>query len=519
MSSPNPTKLALGLLLCVALVSLSVPFKGGLYLTNFEGDALHLADIVLRMSGGEAPHADFMTPLGALAFWPFVPFQSTLPLGLSYTAGQALVALALLPFIWRAATSRLPPATGWAFALLCVLLVTSLAHGDDRGITAVSMHYNRWAWVMVFVATVLTTLPPTGAPRPLLDGALSGLLLGAVAYLKVTYFVAFAPVLLLIALLRGDLRFLAAGIAVTAVTGAALFFPLNGMGYIADLLAVTNAPLRNAPGLPLQDLIIAPTYIAATLTLFAGAMILRRKGRGVEGLSILILFPAFLVVTWQNHGNDPLWLILLGTLLAAMWNTDRAITGAGLAALSAWVLAVPSITVHALSAPRHLTLPPASYTQMVPGRPEVADVHIPTRPAYLVRARTVLNDPGAPFAMLADRINEAQPATVAGEPLADCQLLTGITGTMEVLAQDMPSGTYVADMLSSHWLYTDQPPPPGAAPWNYGTDHGLTEASTLLVPLCPINARARSELLKLFEARTLTEISRNDRALTFRIEP
>jgi len=519
MSSPNPTKLGLGLLLCLGLTSASVPLKGGLYLTNFEGDALHLADIVLRMAMGQGPHADFMTPLGALAFWPFVPFQgANMPLGLSYAAGQALVGLVLLPFVVRASVSRLPRVTAWAFGLLCILLITSLAHGDDRGITAVSMHYNRWAWVMVFVATVLTVLPPTGTARPALDGALAGLLLGAVAYLKVTYFVTFAPVLLLVALLRGDMRFLVAGVAATAIIGVALLLPLNGLGYVQDLLAVANAPLRNAPGLPLQDLIIAPTYLAATLTLFAGAMILRRKGRGVEGLSILFLFPAFLVVTWQNHGNDPLWLILLGTLLAALWNTNRSITGVGLAALAAWVLAVPAITVHSLSSLRHLTLPPATYTEMVPGRAALADIHIPTRPANLVRARTVLNDPGAPFAMLADRIDEAPLASIAGEALPECQLLTGITGTIEVLSQDMPDNAFVADMLSSHWLYTDKPPLPGAAPWNYGTDHGLANATTLVVPLCPINSAARTQILKLFENRAVSELSRTDRALTFFIE-
>ena len=90
MSSPNPTKLGLGLLLCLVVTSLSVPVKGGLYLTNFEGDALHLADIVLRMAMGQGAHADFMTPLGSLAFWPFVPFQRS---GLPGSAGVHLACL------------------------------------------------------------------------------------------------------------------------------------------------------------------------------------------------------------------------------------------------------------------------------------------------------------------------------------------------------------------------------------------------------------------------------------------
>ncbi|MCB2159989.1 MAG: hypothetical protein KDD95_17150, partial [Rhodobacteraceae bacterium] len=41
--------------------------KGGFYLGMHEGDAIHLAEIVLRMADGQWPHLDFMTPLGVLS--------------------------------------------------------------------------------------------------------------------------------------------------------------------------------------------------------------------------------------------------------------------------------------------------------------------------------------------------------------------------------------------------------------------------------------------------------------------
>jgi len=57
----------------IAAISL---LKGGLYVDRHEGDTLHLAEIVLRMSQGEWPHLDFVTPLGLMAFAPISLFMS-----------------------------------------------------------------------------------------------------------------------------------------------------------------------------------------------------------------------------------------------------------------------------------------------------------------------------------------------------------------------------------------------------------------------------------------------------------
>ena len=46
--------------------------KGGLYLGKHEGDTFHLLQIIFRMADGQWPHLDFVTPIGAFAFWPFV---------------------------------------------------------------------------------------------------------------------------------------------------------------------------------------------------------------------------------------------------------------------------------------------------------------------------------------------------------------------------------------------------------------------------------------------------------------
>jgi len=45
---------------------------GAVLILSFDGDALHMAQIVLRMAEGQIPHQDFVTPLGLMAFLPIV---------------------------------------------------------------------------------------------------------------------------------------------------------------------------------------------------------------------------------------------------------------------------------------------------------------------------------------------------------------------------------------------------------------------------------------------------------------
>ena len=526
MSRPNPA--TLGLFLAAVLIASSLPvwLKGGLYITNYEGDALHLADIVLRMAEGQVPHRDFATPIGVLAFWPVAIFvRAGLDLGHAFAAGQALFAIPATALVWRAAASRLPRVTAFAFGAAAVLLLSSLAHGYDTANLAVSMHYNRWAWVLAFAATLLTVLPDRGRPAPVLDGALVAVALVALGLLKVTYVVAFPPVLGLVALARGERGFLLGAVA-TGVGLSGLLLLMLGLahfqGYLADLVSVRNAPLRDAPGIGIDDLLVSPGYLAGTLLMLGTAIWLRRAGRQVEGLAVLLLLPAVVFVTWQNFGNDPVWLILIAALLAAIWDSDRAgMRAAAIGAIAATVLSVPLLVVHGASGLRLMTVSPARYTVLVPDRAGLGDIRMPNLPAHLVRARTLLHVEGAPFAALGDWLEPTDPATVAGEALAECQVLTGIKGTVEAIAGDLAPEHWPvlpADILSSHWLYGGTPLP-GAAPWNYGTVDGIDAARHVLVPLCPVSVRARKAVLDALAASgtTLRPVRRTETYLLFEI--
>ena len=139
MNGPNPGKLAAIVLVLIAVSALPVLLKGGLYLSHYEGDAFHLADIVLRMASGERAHLDFMTPLGALGFQPMVWFvEAGLSLGHAFIFGQILFGLAVAgPLLWAAVT-RLSAPLAYGFALSVVALLTSLSHGQSGSIVAIS---------------------------------------------------------------------------------------------------------------------------------------------------------------------------------------------------------------------------------------------------------------------------------------------------------------------------------------------------------------------------------------------
>lgn len=515
MNGPNPGKLAAIVLGLIAVSALPVLVRGGLFLTNFEGDAFHLADIVLRMVAGERSHLDFMTPLGALGFQPIVWFaKAGFDLGHAFVFGQVLFALAVAgPLVW-AAGSRLSPPVAYAFALSVVVLVTSLSHGQDGSIVAVSMHYNRWSWAVAFVACLIAFVPPRQWDRPLVDGVILALAMTALAYLKATYIVAFAPLVFGVLLLRKDLARLVTAVVVGAVLAAGII-AISGfasvMAYLGDLQSIRGTGVRASPGLEFADLLISPPYFVGIAAALVGVFLLRGSGARSEGLAILLLVPACVFVTWQNFGNDPIWLVLLATLLAAYRparNPKRpaskdASVGIAAAAFAAAVLSVPLVQNHAVSGARMLTLDGSRYTELVPGRPGLGDLYMPALPADLVRGRSNLTDPGGPYEMLAERVPDHAPAAFLGETLPTCQIVTGLRSAMAEIAQSLGEdehAVFVADLVSVHWLFGDGGPLPGGAPWTYGTLSGLENATHVLVPLCAIDVNARNVILERLEA-------------------
>ena len=521
----RPAILAGGVFL-VGVVLAIVPFlRGALVIGKHEGDTLHLADIVLRMADfGQIPHLDFMTPIGIGAVWPIAVFaQLGLGFGHAFFAAQALVAaLLFLPAI-RVASSRMPGALAWVLALYVVVLCLALVHGEANAASSVSMHYNRWAWAMAYVAVPLAMFEPLGRRRPVLDGAIIGLMLAGMAVVKVTYFAAFVPVIVIALVARRDFR--ALGVAfVTGLAVAGVLTLLLGvnfwLAYLHDLATVAASERRSAPGENLGGVMALPAYLAGTLTLLATVILLRQAGRMTEGMVLLFLVPSFVYVTYQNYGNDPQWLIMLGLIALKLrpeggatngfgWRLGTALTITGVMALT---LAAASVT-NLMWSPFRMAFSkleaPAPLLSMRPG-----DGDLLAEEARLYRVSMTIsgNRPDMPYADYTERADLEDPATLNGEVLADCEISTGMNAWFETAARDLQGAGYggasilVADLFSALWLYGDFRPVRGAAPWYYGGVPGLGAADHVLVPLCSTGLEARNDMLEALGASGFTLI-------------
>ncbi|TCP41668.1 hypothetical protein [Rhodovulum marinum] len=507
--------------------------KGGLYPVWQEGDMLHMVQIVLRQAAGEWPHLDFMTPLGVLAYAPIALFvRLGYPLADAFVLGQALVGAVLAPAAWWAGVSRLP--RGWAhlFGAGVMVLAIALVPATSDPDISLSMNYNRWAWAILFIVLVLAVLPArrTGPRARLADGLVIGLGLGALALIKVTYFLAAAPVAALAFLLardrRGGLAALGAGgavaLAVTAAAGPALW-----PAYLGDLLGVAGTDIRAHPSGSLLDVVGGTTARIGSLLFLATVILARRAGRDRAGLLLLATAPGLAYVTFQNYGNDPVWLFFLGLAALALRpasgpgeaGASQGLTVAGGAAL---LLVAPIFMAMAESPLRNYAASQAGTVAALPGdagiwMPEARVGHVQTRISRSMSAGHAWWQPRLlPEATL-----------LSGEPLENCRLISGLVGWFRAVAQDIDDAglggrpVLVADMLSAYWLYGGPAPLPGGAPWYYGGLPGVQGADLVLVPQCATRPDVRDRVLReLDEAgHALAELRRTPDYVLLAISP
>lgn len=533
MSRPNPAIYAVFLIALIAVLGTVAALPGGLYVNRHEGDVLHLMEILARIDIGQKPHLDFATPIGVFAFLPIAWLQNLgLGMGMSIVLSQALVAALLAPAIWWAATSRLKGWVAYLFGASCIILVMALVHGLAKSSISVSMHYNRWAWGYAYVAVLLAVLPSIGARRPGVDGAIIGMLMAFMALTKMTYFVAFVPVIALALILRKAWRSLGFGIffgllvagMVTAFYGADFW-----AAYANDLIYVAVSEVRAAPGLPFLMILSSPQYLVGTVLVFASVILLRKGGHGVAGLALLLLAPSFFYVTYQNYGNDPQWLMLMGVLLLALPPKSEPSGGqlhmAQIVAVVAVVtLALPS-TINLLASPfRHFA---NDREDFVPVVARYGGVQVITERMNRIDAKVALEESIPSLQPYVDSDAREEATVFRGETLPWCQAMLGFGAMQEAVASQLRDeaglgpndGLYVTDINGPTWMFGPFRPTLNAAPWNYGGVPGIKDADYVLIPLCPIATKLRNLSLKTLEERAVPmhEVYRSDLLILMKV--
>lgn len=498
-----------------AVLSAMLLAAGELRVLEHVGDGLHMIAIVERMAQGQLPHLDFMTPIGALAFWPIAMLvRAGLSVGMAFLVAQSAVAAVLAALTLVIATRRM--AWPWVAVLgaLVIVLCVAVIHGGSNVSISVSMHYNRWAWAMSFGVLIIAALPPS-EERPW-DGVVLGLLLAGLVMIKVTYFAVLAPLAVLGLVASGQIRTLTLALSTGALTALALtglFGVGYWMAYLGDLLTVTGSTVRAQPGDNYTEVLFDPAYLAANAIAAGMGVALRRSGMESAGLFVILLVFGGAYITYQNFGNDPQWLALLAVLLA-VWAADmssdrgRQVVLTGAVALAAIV--APSYHNMLVSPYRHLVQTPESYIPLLVGTDYHQDVRASRIQANRIRGDAPLSQGIRPF----DPPEAKEPVVFQGEVLPDC-IATPQAGYYASVVADLKerglaqgATLFVMDVLNPYWLYGAHPPLAGGAPWYYGGLAGYEDADFVLSLTCPTFTPVRDVIAAELSEVELTEVAR-----------
>ncbi len=471
--------------------------------TGHEGDMLHMLDMGLRMTAGELPHLDFMTPIGILGIAPVALF-----LGLGYGAvhsavmADLLVLVLLLPALWWVGVTRFSGPMRFLFGGYIVVLLSALVFGGEITSLSLSLYYNRWAWGISFVmlATLLLR-PKSPMAEAWVPAVVIGLSLAALALIKMTYFVSFAPAVVLILVAQKRFGLLLASIGAGAAVAVAVTAALGVdfvLAYKDNLFALAFGDVVRAhPTAAWIDVIGSPKTLVHSGVLLAAILLFRKSNRPEQGLALLILAPAFSYITYQNWGNDPKWLVFLVFYLLAFLPEQAAKRQAGLGmALVALTVITPSIITLASSPVRAIFASPEGRLP-VPIDPRLADFLVSEQKVKGTDA--LINIIGIP-AYVPE--NET-PVAINGAELPACSTSNGGVNTvvrmsaqLDALPETRGKQILMADILNLLWLLGDQERVRGAAPWYYDDRSGFDAAQYFVVPNCPLDSRARNNMVR-----------------------
>jgi hypothetical protein len=485
--------LGAGLLTLWGLMAALTLAPGMLQLTFHDGDAIHLAALVLRIAGGELPHLDFMTPIGIGALWPVAVFVKLgAGLGTAFVLAQAALAALLLPALWWVGMHRFGGGgSAFCFGAVSLVLAMALVHGGLEPHISVSMHYNRWAWAVSYVLLALILLPP-GRPAPRVEGTILGAGFTFLALTKITFFVGLAPVALIALALRREGQKTAwaftTGLVLAGLVTIAVG-PSFWAAYLRDLLTVATSDVRAHPGVTLSEFLGGLTHLGATIMLLAAVVVVSQAGRTHERVILLAAAPGLMLVTWQNFGNDPLWLPLLALVMSALVPPGRDGRPFIIAAVVAGALALPT-AINLATSPLRLTVFSGESAPLLSGVAGHEDF----------RVAQVRREPGY-RAIPSPLAAESDVPAFWGGVLPLCkQLGPGMLGYVALAQEAARAGfagrpALVADTLQPLWLFADFPPLEDGGPWYYGDLPGAETAEIIIVPLCPLSMEQRQRVL------------------------
>ena len=502
----RPLWTALILIVLAALEFGLASGAGRILVTSYEVDTLHYLDGIERVRLGQVPHLDFRTPLGALTFEALAVWGETPARAMALA--NLTVALICAPLAaWLAATRMgVLPAVGlggFAALLSSALMVDATGLGSS-----LALGYNRWGWAALILVAPIMALAPRrpGAAADWGDALALGLTGALVAFLKVSFVAALAPMWLAWALFGGRPRAALLSLAAAAAGMAALSAALGGaeatLAYLADLWDVATSESRAQPGASLAGVVASPQAAPLMLCALVAILALARGGLGREALAVGLFVLGVALAAWQNWGNELTGLAALPFLLLAlaprMAETAKVLGGSGRRAVEtiAVVLLVWAAPI-AVNAQRSLALAYSARPEMAVLAPDVApDLHW-NAPEIGPTVTTPLHPERA-----------ARRIAIAGETLPACRMGRSYAQLLSEAAAAVRGDPAMAgrrilalDLTNALWLLGGGAPLAGVYIWVYGdSGDALRQAEVLAVPLCPPVERVRDAMIEETEA-------------------
>ncbi len=490
----------------LALLALGRVNDGNVLIMSFEGDALHMALISLRMAAGEIPHLDFQTPLGAMAFLPIKAMLDIgYGIGLAFAYAPVMLGIICLPALYWIGISRFSALGALVYAIVFLVLLMTYLHGGTAPTVAASMYYNNWCWAIAMLVVATAILP---GPESHLARVFEGLILGAgfgfLALTKATYAVFLLPAVVLALVIIRDWLRLGYGFVFGVLFLALVTLPLGGIdywiAYVNDLQTVMNSSVRQRPGLDLAGLLVSPQHIAGVIALLAAVVFLRQARKSGEGLVLLVLGAGWVLITHQNWQNDPHWMAFSGLLLFAIaqdvtlynrlgWPLKEALRTVAVGLI---FIGLPMTYAQTASVLVHNGLRGNDFAPALIGvrnqglRFQLTDTSV-------LQVKT-------PNPVLATPV--AKPTVLGAETLPECGKENGLIAALQETGRrlDMMPETFgksavYADWVNAVWLFSNLEPVKGGAPWYYGGTPGFENADYLVVPLCPMGPPIRRIIL------------------------
>lgn len=321
-------------MLALVAVAFSLVARGGVFFSQWVPDLFIPLEGVAHLDAGQWPHRDFVTPVGSL--WYAIHLLPTLVMPLSARVvvwANLIVALVAGLSAFVVCTGKMPR---WMVGLCTfysgLVALSPRQIGESFQHISNNASYNRhcWALICALALAALIPAPDRSRRRELIDGLITGLLIAACFYIKVTYAAAgIGFVGLSLFSTRGT-----AGWRFAVISGASALVTVLGVGlltndlpgYFTDMkTAITVLPdstrSNQAAALFLHEL---PSLIlAGMLSFFAAAVPDRMFGRYTPGvLAGVLTVTAGLVIGVQNHPEPENPLLPIGILIG--WITVRS---------------------------------------------------------------------------------------------------------------------------------------------------------------------------------------------------